>query len=144
MLGKVEYKYIVAIVGVFSIFMELLDTTVINVAIPTLQREFEVAQPSTIQWVITGYLLSLAVFIPISGWAGDRFGTKRVFMFALTTFTGASLLCAVAPTIEALIGFRVLQGVGGGMLSPVAFSMVWHAFPTRSVRRPQGSWSCPL
>jgi len=143
MLGKVEYKYIVALVGVFSIFMELLDTTVINVAIPTLQREFEVGQPSTIQWVITGYLLSLAVFIPVSGWAGDRFGTKRVFMFALTTFTTASLLCAVAPSIEALIGFRVLQGVGGGMLSPVAFSMVWRAFPNEERSKAAGIMVVP-
>ena len=83
MLNKVEYKYIVAIVGVFSIFMELLDTTIINVAIPTLAEEFDVTSPATMQWVITGYLLSLAVFIPVSGWAGDRFGTKYVFMFAL-------------------------------------------------------------
>ena len=143
MLGKVEYKYIVALVGVFAIFMELLDTTIINVAVPTLQREFEVAQPSTIQWVITAYLLSLAVFIPISGWAGDRFGTKRVFMFALTAFTGASLLCAVAPTIEALIGFRVLQGVGGGMLSPVAFSMVWRAFPPEARSKAAGIMVVP-
>jgi EmrB/QacA subfamily drug resistance transporter len=143
MLGKVEYKYIVALVGVFSIFMELLDTTIINVAIPTLQREFDVAQPSTIQWVITGYLISLAVFIPVSGWAGDRFGTKRVFMFALTTFTGASLLNALAPNIEALIAFRVLQGVGGGMLSPVAFSMVWRAFPPEERSKAAGIMVIP-
>lgn len=129
MLGRVPHKYIVALVGVFSIFMELLDTTAVNVAIPTLAREFGVQSASTIQWVITGYLLSLAVFIPISGWAGDRFGTKRVFMFALTVFSLSSLLCALSWNIESLIGFRVLQGIGGGMLSPVAFTMVWREFP---------------
>ena len=75
MLSRIEYKYIVAILGVFAIFMELLDSTVVNVAIPTFGRDFEVTSPTTIQWVITGYLLSLAVFIPVSGWAGDRFGT---------------------------------------------------------------------
>src|SRR6185436_7886736 len=99
-MSRVPYKYIVAMVGVFSIFMELLDTTIVNVALPTLAREFDVTSASQIQWVITGYLLSLAVFIPISGWAGDRFGTKRVFMFALTTFTTASLLCALSWSIE--------------------------------------------
>jgi len=143
MLARVEYKYIVAIVSVFSIFMELLDTTIVNVAIPTLQREFDVPQPSTIQWVITGYLLSLAVFIPISGWAGDRFGTKRVFIFALMTFTTASLLCALAWSVEALIAFRVLQGVGGGMLSPVASSMVWRAFPNEERSRAAGIMVVP-
>lgn len=143
MLGKVEYKYIVAIVGVFSIFMELLDTTIVNVAVPTLAAEFNVDSAARIQWVITGYLISLAVFIPVSGWAGDRFGTKRVFMFALATFTGASLLCALAWSIESLIFFRVLQGVGGGMLSPVAFSMVWRAFPPEERSKAAGIMVIP-
>jgi EmrB/QacA subfamily drug resistance transporter len=143
MLKNVEYKYIVAMVGVFSIFMELLDSTIINVAVPTLAREFEVTSAATIQWVITGYLLSLAVFIPVSGWAGDRIGTKRVFIFALSTFTTASLLCALAWNIESLIGFRVLQGVGGGMLSPVAFSMVWRAFPPEERSKAAGIMVIP-
>lgn len=143
MLKNVEYKYIVALVGVFSIFMELLDTTIINVAVPTLAKDFEVTSASTIQWVITGYLLSLAVFIPISGWAGDRFGTRKVFIFALTAFTGASLLCATAWNIESLIAFRVLQGVGGGMLSPVAFTMVWRAFPPEERSKAAGIMVIP-
>ena len=91
----IEYKYIVAIVSVFGLFMELLDATIVNVAIPTLAREFN-ATTTSIEWVVTGYLLSLAVFIPVSGWAGDRFGTKRTFMFATGLFTVASLLCAAA------------------------------------------------
>jgi len=142
-MSRVEYKYIVALVGVFSIFMELIDTTIVNVAIPTLAREFDVPSASTIQWVITGYLLSLAVFIPISGWAGDRFGTKRVFIFALSVFTTSSLLCALSWNIEALIFFRVLQGVGGGMLSPVAFSMVWRAFPPEERSKAAGIMVVP-
>lgn len=143
MLGRIEYKYIVAIVGVFSIFMELLDTTIVNVAIPTLASEYNVDSASVIQWVITGYLISLAVFIPVSGWAGDRFGTKRVFMFAVSTFTTASLLCALAWNVESLIGFRVLQGVGGGMLSPVAFTMVWRAFPPEERSKAAGIMVVP-
>jgi len=143
MLGRVEHKYIVALVAVFAIFMELLDTTIINVAIPTLAREFDVTSASQIQWVITGYLLSLAVFIPVSGWAGDRFGTKRVFMFALATFSTASLLCAFARNVEMLVAFRVLQGVGGGMLSPVGFSMVWRAFPPEERSKAAGIMVVP-
>jgi EmrB/QacA subfamily drug resistance transporter len=143
MLGKLEYKYIVALVGVFSIFMELLDTTIVNVAIPDLAKEFDVTSASTIGWVITGYLLSLAVFIPISGWAGDRFGTRNVFMFALTVFSASSLLCAFAWSVESLIGFRIMQGVGGGMLSPVAFSMVWRAFPPEERSKAAGIMVVP-
>ncbi len=140
---RIEYKYIVALLAVFAIFMELLDSTVVNVAIPTLQRDFNVGTASTIQWVITGYLLSLAVFIPISGWAGDRFGTKRVFMFALSVFSAASLLCALAWNIESLIAFRILQGVGGGMLSPVAFSTLWRAFPPEERSKAAGIMVVP-
>lgn len=129
MQNRIPYKYIVATLAVFAIFMELLDSTVVNVTLPTLGRQFSVTSPTTLQWVVTGYLLSLAVFIPVSGWAGDRFGTKRVFMFALTVFTAASLLCAASQSIYQLIATRVLQGVGGGMLSPVAFATLWRAFP---------------
>jgi EmrB/QacA subfamily drug resistance transporter len=143
MLGRIDHKYVVAIVGVFSIFMELLDTTIVNVAIPTLADEFDVDSASVIQWVITAYLLSLAVFIPVSGWAGDRFGTKRVFMFAVTTFTTASLLCALSWNVESIIAFRVLQGVGGGMLSPVAFAMVWRAFPPEERSKAAGIMVVP-
>jgi EmrB/QacA subfamily drug resistance transporter len=142
-LGHVPYEYIVATLAVFAIFMELLDSTVVNVALPTLGRDFDVHSPSTIQWVVTGYLLSLAVFIPISGWAGDRFGTKRVFMFALAVFTGASALCASAWSIESLVAFRVLQGVGGGMLSPVAFATLWRAFPPEERSKAAGIMVIP-
>jgi EmrB/QacA subfamily drug resistance transporter len=125
---RIEYKYIVGIVFVFGLFMDLLDLTITNVALPTLAHDFR-ASTTTIEWVVTGYLLSLAVFIPVSGWAGDRFGTKRVFMFALAMFTAGSLACGLAWNIESLIGFRVLQGVGGGMLTPVGTAMLFRAFP---------------
>ncbi len=128
MLKRVEYKYLVGIVFVFGLFMDLLDMTITNVALPTLQREFN-APTTTIEWVVTGYLLSLAIFIPVSGWAGDRFGTKRVFMFALGVFTLGSLLCALSWNIGALISFRIMQGVGGGMLTPVGTAMLFRAFP---------------
>jgi EmrB/QacA subfamily drug resistance transporter len=141
--SRIEYKYLVALLAVLAIFMELLDSTVVNVAVPTLGRDFHVTSASTIQWVITGYLLSLAVFIPISGWAGDRFGTKRVFMFALTMFTASSLLCALAWNINSLIAFRILQGVGGGMLSPVAFSTLWRAFPPEERSKAAGIMVVP-
>jgi len=125
---KIPYKYIVGIVFVFGLFMDLLDMTITNVALPTLATDFH-TDTTTVEWVVTAYLLSLAVFIPVSGWAGDRFGTKRVFMFALTVFVTGSALCGLAWNDMALIGFRVLQGVGGGMLTPVGTAMLFRAFP---------------
>jgi len=125
---RLEYKYIVGAVFVIGLFMDLIDMTIVNVAIPTFVRDFD-ASTTTVEWVVTGYLLSLGVFIPVSGWAGDRFGTKRTFMFALAMFTLASLLCSLAWNIQALIAFRVLQGVGGGMLTPVGTAMLFRAFP---------------
>lgn len=125
---RVEYKYLIAAVYVVGLFMDLLDTTIVNVALPTLARDFH-AGTAAIEWIVTGYLLSLAVFIPVSGWAGDRFGTKRTFLFALSVFTVGSFLCGVAWSIESLVAFRVLQGVGGGMLTPVGAAMLYRAFP---------------
>jgi EmrB/QacA subfamily drug resistance transporter len=124
---RIEYKYLVAAVYVVALFMDLLDTTVVNVALPTFARDFR-AGTTGIEWVITGYLLSLAVFIPVSGWAGDRFGTKRTFLLALGIFTGGSLLCSLSPNLLCLIGSRVLQGVGGGMLTPVGAAMLYRVF----------------
>ena len=123
---QVEYKWIVAVVYVSALFLDILDSTIVNVAIPGLGRELHTENA---EWVVLGYTLSLAVWIPTSGWLGDRFGTKRTFLIALMAFTGGSLLCGSAQTIGQLIAFRVVQGVGGGMLTPVGLAMLFRAFP---------------
>lgn len=89
MLRRVPYKWLVATAFVFGLFMEILDMTVLNTALPALGRHFG-AGTETLQWLVTGYLVSMAVFIPASGWVADRFGTKRTFLFALAVFTAAS------------------------------------------------------
>jgi EmrB/QacA subfamily drug resistance transporter len=122
------YKWLVAIVFVTGLFMDLLDTTIVNVALPRFGEVFG-ASPTTLEWVVTGYLLSLAVWIPASGWLGDRFGTKKIFLFALAAFTLGSALCGASNSIGMLIAFRVLQGIGGGMLTPVGTAMLFRAFP---------------
>lgn len=127
-LRGLPYKYIVAVVFVVGVFMDVLDATIVNVALPEMAEEFGVGR-TTLEWIVTGYLCSIAVWIPASGWIGDRFGTKRTFLFALAIFTIASALCAGAWNIESLIAFRVLQGVGGGMLVPVGTAMLFRAFP---------------
>jgi EmrB/QacA subfamily drug resistance transporter len=125
---RLEYKYIVALVSVFGLFMNLIDLTIVNVAIPVLSTELH-ASPSQVQWVLTGYLVALAVCIPISGWAGDKFGMKRLFIISLVLFTLGSALCAFAWNVESLIFFRLVQGAAGGLLTPVGTALVFRAFP---------------
>jgi EmrB/QacA subfamily drug resistance transporter len=125
---KIEYKWIVAITFVLGLFLEILDTTIIYVAIPTLEKEFG-ASAATMEWVVIGYLLALAVWIPASGWIGDKFGTKKTFLFALLMFTTASALCGLSQSLNQLIAFRFLQGVGGGMMVPVGTAMLYRSFP---------------
>jgi EmrB/QacA subfamily drug resistance transporter len=127
-ISRIEYKWLVAAAFVAGMFMDIMDTTIVNVALPTLGQNFGVGD-GTFEWVVTGYLLSLAIWIPASGWVGDRFGTKKTFLFALVVFTTGSALCGAAWNIQSLIAFRVLQGIGGGMLTPVGTSMLFRAFP---------------
>jgi EmrB/QacA subfamily drug resistance transporter len=108
----------VAIVVIMGLIMSVLDTTIVNVALHDLSGDLHSSLES-IQWVITGYLLSLAAVIPITGWAVRRFSARRLYLVALVVFTAGSALCALASTSGELIAFRVLQGVGGGMLTPI-------------------------
>ncbi len=126
--ARLSEQFVVGAVFVSALFMSIMDTTVVNVAVPTISREFH-ASNASVQWIATGYLLSLAVWMPASGWIADRFGAKRVLLSAIAIFTGASALCAIAPSLGALVGARVIQGVGGGMLQPVGMAMVFRAFP---------------
>jgi EmrB/QacA subfamily drug resistance transporter len=116
----------VAAVVVLGAVMSILDTTVVNVAINTLARDFETTLP-TIQWVVTGYTLALATVIPVTGWAADRFGTKRLYLLSIVLFLGGSLLSGAAWSAESLIAFRVLQGLGGGMLMPLGMTILTRA-----------------
>jgi EmrB/QacA subfamily drug resistance transporter len=125
---RLSQEYAVGAVFVAALFMSIMDSTVVNVAIPTLGRDFDAGNAS-IEWVVTAYLLSLAVFIPASGWIGDRIGSKRVFLASLAVFTIGSVLCGAARTLPELIVFRVLQGAGGGVMTPVGTAMLFRAFP---------------
>jgi len=123
----------IAGVVVLGAVMSILDITVVNVALPTFQHEISpgtLADPlkySLVAWTVTGYTLALATVIPLSGWAADRFGTKRLYMTAIALFALGSALCALAWDIYSLIGFRVLQGFGGGMLMPIGMTIMTRA-----------------
>ncbi len=121
-------KITVSIVFIAAMFMSIMDSTIVNVALPSLSRDFH-AIGTSIDAIVVGYLVSLAIIIPASGWLGDRFGTKLVFLSALGLFTLASALCGLAPNLPTLIGFRVLQGIGGGALTPVGTAILYRAFP---------------
>jgi EmrB/QacA subfamily drug resistance transporter len=108
----------VAIVVIVGAIMSILDTTIVNVALESLARDLD-APLSTIQWVATGYLLSLATVIPLTGWAAERFGPRRVWMTVVAAFVVTSGLCALAWSAGSLIAFRVLQGFAGGMIMPI-------------------------
>ncbi|MBB4662595.1 DHA2 family efflux MFS transporter permease subunit [Conexibacter arvalis] len=118
-----RHVLVVAGVVVLGAFMTILDTTIVNVAINDLGRDFDVSL-STIQWVSTAYLLALATVIPLTGWAADRFGTKRLWMSSVALFVLGSALCGLAWDAHSLIAFRVLQGIGGGMVMPAGMTVL--------------------
>jgi EmrB/QacA subfamily drug resistance transporter len=121
----------IAGVVVLGAIMSILDITVVNVALPTFQTEFgSVEDPieySHVAWTVTAYTLALATVIPMTGWAADRFGTKRLYLIAIGLFTAGSVLCAAATSINMLIVFRVAQGLGGGMLMPLGMTIMTRA-----------------
>ena len=131
---RLPAKVSVSVVYVLALFMTIMDTTIVNVALPSLGRDFGV-QPAHVNTVVVGYLVSLAVFMPASAWLGERFGTRRVFLAALVIFSVASALCGLAQSVGQLVLFRILQGVGGGMLTPVGMAMLFRTFaPHERVR----------
>src|SRR5580704_8760196 len=105
---RLSPKSAVAITYVASLFMSAMDNHIVNVMIPTLSRQFH-APLASVQWTTLGYVLSLAVFIPASGWFGDRFGSKRIFLAALATFTLASAACGQAHSLLELVSARIVQ-----------------------------------
>jgi EmrB/QacA subfamily drug resistance transporter len=127
-------------VAVLGSGMAFLDSTVVNVALPDIGRDFD-ADTSSLQWILNGYLLTLASLILLGGSLGDRYGRRRVFVAGVLLFTFASLLCAIAPSAEALIGARLLQGIGGALLTPGSLALMEASFRPGDRARAIGAWS---
>lgn len=127
-MAQLPYERQVLVIYIIAIFMTVIDGTMVNVALPTLASDFGV-RASDVEWVAVGYLLAVAGVIPAAGWLGDRFGTKRVFVWSLGTFTVVSALCGLAQTLDQLVVLRVLQGLGGGLMAPIGGAMLYRAFP---------------
>ncbi|MDQ0200086.1 DHA2 family efflux MFS transporter permease subunit [Neobacillus ginsengisoli] len=113
---------------ILGVFMAILDTSVVNVAIPKMETALN-ASTDQIQWVVTAYMLVLGMLIPISGWLTDKFGAKKLFLFALITFTIGSALCGVAWNLDSIILFRIVQAIGGALMQPVAMAMIFRIYP---------------
>ena len=141
-MSRIPYKWLVATAFVLGLFLEILDMTVLNTALPILGEHFR-ADTAQLQWLITAYLVSLAGFIPASGWVADRFGDKRTFLFALAVYTGANLWAGTAGSINELIAARVTQGIGGGLLTPVGTAMLFRAFPPNERARASAMLAIP-
>jgi EmrB/QacA subfamily drug resistance transporter len=120
------YVWRISAVVIVGSIMSILDTTIVNVALDTLGRELH-STIANIQWVVTGYMLALAAVIPVTGWAARRFGAKPVYILSLVLFVAGSALCGLATSATELIVFRVLQGIGGGMILPVGQLMMAEA-----------------
>jgi EmrB/QacA subfamily drug resistance transporter len=134
---------LVAGVVVLGAIMSILDITVVSVALNTFQHVFH-ATSAQVAWTMTGYTLALASVIPLTGWAADRFGTKRLYLLAVTLFVAGSVLCATATSLEMLVSFRVVQGLGGGMLMPLGMTILTRAAGPARVGRVMAVLGIPM
>ncbi len=130
-------RYVQLLIVLMSAFMDLMDTTVVNVAIPTMESSLN-ADTNGIEWVITAYLLTLGVLIPITGWLTDRFGSKILFVSSTFIFTVGSSLCGLAWNLPSMVIFRIIQGIGGGFLMPVVMSILYQLFSEKERDIPMG------
>src|ERR1700684_1914387 len=125
---RVNQKVAVGVVYVAALFMAIMDTTIVNVALPVLGRDFHTS-PDAVDSVVIGFLVSTGVFLAASGWLGDRVGGRKILLFSVVLFTVASALCGTATSLGELVVFRVLQGAGGGLMTPVGMAMLFRVFP---------------
>jgi DHA2 family multidrug resistance protein len=136
---RVVNPWLVAISVMFATFMEVLDTTVVNVSLPHIAGNLS-ASTDEATWALTSYLVANAIILPITGWLSSRFGRKRLLMMSVTGFTISSLLCGIAPTLGSLIFFRVIQGATGGCLQPLSQAVLLEAFPPQDRGKAMGFW----
>ncbi|MEI8085593.1 MAG: DHA2 family efflux MFS transporter permease subunit [Paludibacter sp.] len=134
------YKWFVLANVMLGTFMAVLDSTIVNVSLPKIMSSFGVGL-STIQWVITAYMLSMAVMLPTSGWLADKFGYKRIYFWGLLLFTLGSLLCGLSNDESSLIISRIIQGLGAGLIQPLGMAIIIREFPTRQRGMAVGFWA---
>jgi EmrB/QacA subfamily drug resistance transporter len=134
---------VIAAVVVVGAIMSILDTTIVNVALETLSRDLH-APLDQVQWVATGYLLALAVVIPLTGWSAERFGARRVWLTSVVLFVVGSVLCGLSWDLTSLIAFRIVQGIGGGMVMPVGMILLTQSAGPQRVGRVMSVVGVPM
>jgi MFS transporter, DHA2 family, multidrug resistance protein len=132
--------WLIAVSVMFATFMEVLDTTVVNVSLPHIAGSLSVSIDEA-TWALTSYLVANAIVLPMTGWLASRFGRKRLLMLSVVGFTASSFLCGLAPTLGALILFRILQGATGGALQPLSQAVLLEAFPPQDRGKAMGFWA---
>src|SRR6478609_3595345 len=135
-------RYFVTLIVAVSLFMETMDSTVIATSLPAIARDLG-EDPIALKLALTSYLLSLAIFIPASGWAADRFGARTVFRTAIVGFTLGSILCGLSSALPEFVGARVLQGIGGAMMVPVGRLVLVRGVPRAELVRAMTYLSVP-
>src|SRR6266581_3448364 len=138
-----SYKWIVAMVVIFGLFMTILDATIVNIAIPRLQNVFG-ASLTSVQWVLTAYTLMQGVATPLTAFLSQRIGQKRLYLLALAGFTVGSALCGLSWNLPMLIFFRILQGAMGAFMSPLAITLLWTEFPPEERGTAMGALGIPI
>ena len=131
--------WIIAISVMFATFMEVLDTTVVNVSLPHIAGSLS-ASIDEATWALTSYLVANAIVLPMTGWLASRFGRKNLLMLSVVGFTGASFLCGLSPNLAALIIFRIIQGATGGVMQPLSQAVLLEAFPPKDRGKAMGFW----
>ena len=138
-----SYQWTVLICTVFGTFMVVLDSTIVNIALPKITTVFGVSV-SEAQLVVTSYMLAMAVVMPATGFLSDTYGTKRLFLITMGLFTAGSLLCGLAWSNSSLVAFRVIQGLGGGMMSPLGMTMLFKVVPPAERNAVMGLYGLPI
>src|ERR687886_2154967 len=138
-----DYKWQVLLCSIVGTFMVMLDQTVVNIALPKITTVFNVSVHET-QLVVTSYMLALAIIMPATGYLSDTFGTKRMYLTTMSLFTLGSLLCGLAWNNPSLVAFRIIQGLGGGMMMPLGMTMLFKVVPPQQRNTIMGFFGLPL
>jgi DHA2 family multidrug resistance protein len=138
-----QHRWLIAIAVMLGTVLEMVDTSIVNVALPHMQGSFS-ASVDEITWVVTSYLVANGIMIPLTGWISARFGRKRYFLFSVTTFVMASACCGAARSLDQMVLFRLLQGFAGAAMVPSSQAIMMETFPPEEQQLAMATWSMGL
>ena len=134
-----KMNWAILVVIVIGTFMAILDSSIVNVALPKMMTIFS-ASADDIQWILTAYMLTLGVIMPISGYLGDTFGYKKTYVVALSLFIIGSIFCGMSWSVNSMIVARIIQALGGGIMQPLGMALLYQSFPRNKIGMVLGFW----